>query len=157
MALSLVTTHTRNWGVKGALEGSLGVFALGVKAFYASGNHNYGYTNRYAYENNVYAVRSGAGRSEFSVLGYARADLTDTLAVLVSAQYFDNKHTRKFDENDAAGAHANPFKSQWQIIGGLDWRPVSGLRVRPEIRYTTKARDNTREIWEAAIRFDRSF
>ena len=137
-------TLAQEWGVKGALEGNLGVFALGLKGFYASNSKG-------NYSTNVYSVD---GRSEFSVMGYAKADVTDTLAVLVSAQYFDNKHQRNFDNN--AGV-LNVRKEQWQIAGGFDWRPVSGLRVRPEIRYTTKARDTSRESWEAAIRFDRSF
>lgn len=122
-AMAGYDTAAEEWGAKVVANGSFGAFSVGAHLFYASGP-------------SIYSVDGGA--SDFSVLAYARADVSETLAVAGSVQWFDNDNIVADDE--------------WWITGGLDWRPVSGLRIRPEVQYRVEA-----ENWRAAIRFDRSF
>ena len=111
------------WGAKIVARGNFGIFSVGAHVFYASA------------AGTVYSVD---GASEWSALGHAKVNVTDKLGVTASVQWFDRNHVAGSD--------------RWQIAGGLDYKPVNGLRIRPEVRYTTQV-----ERWEAAIRFDRSF
>ena len=120
-------TVTEEWGAKLVGNAKFGMVDVGAHLFYASGP-------------SIYTI----GGSEFSVLAYAKANVSQTLAIAAAVQYFDDEYLASNDT--------------WQVTGGLDWRPVSGLRIRPEIQYTTTDTivgdvDN----WRAAIRFDRTF
>jgi hypothetical protein len=116
---------TDEWGAKARAEVSFAPVTIGVQAFYSSGP-------------SVYAIFSpGGGVSEWSFLPFARVDVTETLAVQGSVQWFDDT------------AFSDDI---WQVSAGLDWRPIGGLQIRPEVRYTTEV-----ESWEGIIRFDRAF
>jgi hypothetical protein len=117
-------TPVEEWGGKIVARGSFGMFSVGAHVFYASA------------ANTIYSVD---GASEWSVLGHAKVNLNEKFGVTGSVQWFDRGYVIGDDD-------------RWQIAGGVDWKPVSGLRIRPEVRYTTDV-----EVWEATIRFDRSF
>ncbi|NRC57408.1 porin [Neoaquamicrobium sediminum] len=70
--------------------------------------------------------------------------MSQTLAIAAAVQYFDDEY--------------NAANDTWQITGGLDWRPISGLRIRPEVQYTTTDTiGGDVDSWRTAIRFDRTF
>ena len=121
-------TEVEEWGAKLVANAKFGMFDVGGHLYYASGGGS------------IYTI----GDSEFSAVVYAKANVSQTLAVAAAVQYFDEEYS--IDDHT------------WQVTGGLDWRPISGLRIRPEVQYTTTETivgdvDN----WRAAIRFDRTF
>ena len=121
-------TVVEEWGAKLVGNAKFGMVDVGAHLYYASG------------PGSIYTI----GGSEFSVLAYAKANVSQTLAIAAAVQYFDDEYLASNDT--------------WQVTGGLDWRPISGLRIRPEVQYTTTDTivgdvDN----WRAAIRFDRTF
>lgn len=121
-------TEVEEWGAKLVANAKFGMFDVGGHLYYASG------------AGSIYTI----GGSEFSAVVYAKANVSQTLAVAAAVQYFDDEYLLS--------------DHTWQVTGGLDWRPISGLRIRPEVQYTTSETvlgddDN----WRAAIRFDRTF
>ncbi|HHZ10056.1 MAG TPA: porin [Rhizobiales bacterium] len=123
-AMVAYDTPANAWSAKGVARVKMDAFSAGVHVFYSNAA-------------NAYTV----GNSELSVLGHARVDLSNTFAVAASVQWFDR-------DLATSGGTADRF----QYTGAIDWRPVAGLRIRPEVSYTT----GTKAV-EAAIRFDRSF
>ncbi|MEO3998618.1 porin [Mesorhizobium sp. CAU 1732] len=131
-AMAGYDTFTEEWGAKAVVNATFGLFSVGAHAYYSSGDSIYAIDNPFG------------GVSEISVLAYAKANVNEKLAVAAAVQWFDDE---------------NAFDDTWQLTGGLDWRPVSGLRIRPEIQYTkTDAPAGFDDSnWRAALRFDRSF
>lgn len=121
-------TVVEEWGAKLVGNAKFGMFNVGAHLYYASG------------AGSIYTI----GGSEFSVLAYASVDVSQTLAIAAAVQYFDDEYLLSNDT--------------WQVTGGLDWRPISGLRIRPEVQYTTTDTGfGDVDNWRAAIRFDRTF
>ena len=131
-AMVAYDTPAEEWGAKVVARGNLGMVSLGAHVFYASA------------PGTIYSVD---GASEWSVLAHAKVAATDKLAVQASVQWFDAQYAI--------------YDDYWQVAGGLDWRPISGFRVMPEIRYTSELDIGGVAIaddrWEATIRFQRSF
>lgn len=125
------------WGAKLVANAKFGMIDVGGHLYYSSGINS----NPLSTYSSIYNV----GGSEFSVLAYAKANVSQKLAIAAAVQYFDDEYLTS-DET-------------WQITGGLDWRPISGLRIRPEVQYTTTddAILGDSETWGAIIRFDRTF
>jgi opacity protein-like surface antigen len=121
---------TDEWGAKARAEVSFAPITVGAMVFYSSGP-------------SVYQILSPAGGvSEISAAGYAKVDVTESLAIAGAVQWFDD--TPVFADD------------VWQFTAGLDWRPIwsggRGLRIRPEVQYTTEI-----EQLRVAVRFDRAF
>lgn len=140
-AIAGYDTLAEEWGAKLVANGNFGAFSVGGHVFYASGPGTaVGHTNIYSISSGIFAGTS----SEFSALVYAKAKVTDTLAIAGAFQWFDAEY--------GANDHA------WEVTGGLDWTPVAGLRIRPEVQYgkvdTGLVSD---DAWRATVRFDRSF
>ncbi|GAB5506558.1 MAG: hypothetical protein Rhirs2KO_17210 [Rhizobiaceae bacterium] len=116
---------TGAWGAKGVLRFNApnGSFSGGLHVFYSSGAAGSPYT---------IVDPGGAGTAPWSILAHVRGQFTATTAGVLSAQWFSN--TGGFD-----------------LVGGLDIRPIDGLRIRPEVRYRT-----TCGGWGATLRFDRA-
>jgi len=138
------------WGAKIATEINFNPVTVGLQFQYGSGAANH-------YGANFAEGAFGAwGSSEYSVLGYVRGKLTDTLTARASIQYFkshDNVFVSGVELDDA-----------WAVIGGLEWTPVSGLAILPEVRYTKAAGNEivtgdsvSVDQWRAALRFQRNF
>ncbi|MEO3998619.1 porin [Mesorhizobium sp. CAU 1732] len=130
-------TFADEFGAKLAVNGNLGIVALGGQVFYSSGAGSW------------YRVGKDAlfaNDSEFSALVYAKANVTEKLAIAGAFQWYDTEYN--------AGADGS-----WEVTAGLDWRPVTGLRIRPEIQYGkvdfVGGGDDDRI--RSTIRFDRSF
>ncbi|MBO6719227.1 MAG: porin [Rhizobiaceae bacterium] len=68
----------------------------------------------------------------WSILAHVKGQFTATTAAFLQAQWFSNT-------------------GGFEIVGGLDLRPVTDFRIRPEIRYRS-----TNATWAAIIRFDRN-
>jgi hypothetical protein len=112
------------WGAKGVLRYNApnGSVSAGLLVMYSSG------AGRYA------IVDPGAGvLAPWSAAAYVKGNFTATAAAFLQAQWFSGN-----------GA--------WEFAGGLDLKPVSGLRIRPEVRYRTSS-----GAWAAIARFDRDF
>ncbi|MBO6902324.1 MAG: porin, partial [Rhizobiaceae bacterium] len=113
------------WGAKGVFRYNApnGSFSAGLHVIYSSGAGRYAVGDPGGAAGNV---------APWSILAHVKGQFTATVAGTLSAQWFSN--TGGFD-----------------LVGGLDIRPVSGLRIRPEVRYMT-----TSGGWAGALRFDRS-
>jgi hypothetical protein len=138
-AIAGYDTLAEEWGAKLVANGNFGAFSVGGHLFYSSGFGS------------IYNIGSGIfgnalTSSEFSALVYAKAKVTDTLAIAGAFQWFDAEH-------GAVGVdHA------WEVTGGLDWTPVAGLRIRPEVQYgKIDTVIGNEDAWRATVRFDRSF
>src|SRR5690606_2532437 len=81
--------------------------------------------------------------SEISVLVHAKVPLSSKFAAGLGVQWFDNDYG---SGGIAAGT------DYVRVTGALDWNPVAGLRVQPEVSYTTESK-----VWNAALRFNRTF
>ena len=114
---------TGTWGAKGVFRYNApnGSFSGGLHVFYSSGAGRYAIVNP-----NTAAV------APWSILAHVRGQFTATTAAFLSAQWFSDN-------------------GSFELAGGLDIRPVTGLRIRPEILYNTG-----NGVWNATIRFDRS-
>lgn len=126
-AMVAYDTLAEEWGAKVVGNAKFGMVDVGAHVYYSSGP-------------SLYTI----GGSEFSAVVYAKANVSQTLAVAAAVQYFDDEYLAS-DET-------------WQVTGGLDWRPISGLRIRPEVQYTTVDTGlGNVDAWGAVIRFDRTF
>jgi hypothetical protein len=132
------------WGAKIGGEFNFNPITVGLQFQYGSSPASV-YGARFA----DFSVGGVGIASEYSVLGYARGKLTDTLAARASVQWFD-------------ASDAGVSLEAWQVIGGLEWTPVAGLAILPEVRYTT-AEANVGGVsvsadqWRAGLRFQRNF
>lgn len=82
------------------------------------------------------AVTDPGGRAvEWSVLGVAGVRVHEKVELIGSAQWHDS------------GA--------WELIGGVNFTPVTNLLVRPEVVYGS--RNSTLGEWSGRIRFERTF
>jgi hypothetical protein len=126
------------WGAKVAGELTFNPVTVGLQVQYGS-DASSAYGARY-----VDGVFGSNLTSEWSVAGYARAQLVDNLGAKLQVQWFDG---------------VGGFDDAWQITGGLDWAPVTGLNIVPEVRYTKAdlAAGGDVEAWEGRLRFQRSF
>jgi hypothetical protein len=111
------------WGAKGVLRwrAANGSFSAGVHVFYSSGAGTYAIVNP-----NTAAV------APWSVLAHVKGQFTATTAAFLQAQWYSDNGT-------------------FQLVGGLDIRPITDLRIRPEVFYNTGS-----GTWGGVIRFDRS-
>lgn len=144
-AIAGYDTLAEEWGAKLVANGNFGAFSVGGHLFYASGPGTaVGHTNIYSISSGIFG--GALTSSEFSALVYAKAKVTDTLAIAGAFQWFDSEY-------GAVGVdHA------WEVTGGLDWTPVAGLRIRPEVQYgKIDTVIGTDDAWRATVRFDRSF
>uniref|UniRef100_UPI0013E00253 porin n=1 Tax=Mesorhizobium sp. Z1-4 TaxID=2448478 RepID=UPI0013E00253 len=118
-------TDANTWGAKGVFRYNApnGSFSAGLHILYSSGAGRYAISDPGGAAGNV---------APWSILAHVKGQFTATVAGTLSAQWFSN--TGGFD-----------------LVGGLDIRPVTGLRIRPEVRYMT-----TSGGWAGALRFDRS-
>ena len=66
------------------------------------------------------------------VYGLTKGQFSATTAAFLQAQWFSNT-------------------GGFEIVGGLDIRPITDLRIRPEVRYRT-----TNGTWAGVLRFDRN-
>ena len=115
---------TGTWGARGALRfrASNGSFSGGLLVFYSSGIGQY----------HVADPAAAAVYSSFSVAAYAKGQFTATTAAFLQAQWFSGT-------------------GGFEFAGGLDIKPITNFRIRPEVRYRT-----TNNTWAAVIRFDRA-
>src|SRR5690606_2483102 len=113
---------------------------LGLQAQYGSAE-NSAYGAKFA---DAVFDGSAALTSEWSVSAYARAALVDKLSGKLSFQWFDG---------------VGIYDDAWQVAAGLDWAPVTGLNIVPEVRYTKAdlLAGGDVEAWEGRLRFQRSF
>lgn len=127
-AIAGYDTVTEGWGGKIVARAKLGNASVGAHLFYADDT-----AGRYAIEG-----------SEFSVLVHGKVPLSSTFAAGLGIQWFDNEH--------AASGGIPAGTDYVRVTGALDWNPVAGLRVQPEVSYTTESK-----VWQAALRFNRTF
>ena len=129
-------TSVEEFGAKIAANGNLGMLALGGQVFYSSGANSWYQVGKDAlWEND----------SEFSALVYAKANVSEKLAIAGAFQWYDTEYDAGFD-------------NAWEVTAGLDWRPVNGLRIRPEVQYgSVDTIVGDASAWRSTIRFDRSF
>ena len=131
-------TAAEEWGAKLAANGKFGAFNVGAHVLYSSA------------ANHAYAIQSsmfGGANSEISVIGYGSVDVTDTLAVVAQGQWFDAEY-------DALASDA------FEVTAGLNWRPITGLQIRPEVQYgQVKGAAGVADVdgWRSVLRFQRSF
>ncbi|MCC0043423.1 MAG: porin [Brucellaceae bacterium] len=111
------------WGAKGVFRYNApnGSFSAGLHVFYSSGAGRYAIVNP-----------ATTAVAPWSILAHVKGQFTATTAGVLSAQWFSDN-------------------GSFLLGGGLDIRPVTGLRIRPEILYNTG-----NGVWNATIRFDRS-
>jgi hypothetical protein len=126
------------WGAKLAANGKFGAFNVGAHVLYSSA------------ANHAYAVQSsmfGGANSEISVIGYGSFDINEKLAVVAQGQWFDAEY-------DALASDA------FEVTAGLNWRPITGLQIRPEVQYgQVKGAAGVADVdgWRSVLRFQRSF
>ncbi|MCC0043424.1 MAG: porin [Brucellaceae bacterium] len=124
----------QGWGTVGLMAGYdpiAGTFgAVGLLHFKTGGIFSGSIQAFYTSGAGTYRVN--AAQTSWSVLAVATIQATQTAAFNASAQWFDT--------------------GVWQFRGNVDWRPISGLRIRPEIAYTTAT--NT---WGGTLRVQRDF
>ncbi|MBI1620214.1 porin [Aquamicrobium zhengzhouense] len=130
------------WGGKIGAEVVFNPVTVGLQVQYGS-SFDSAYGARY-----LDGVAVGyAPTSEWSAVGYARAALTDTLTARATVQWFEGF--------DLGGVE---FDDAWQFTGGLEWKPVNGLSILPEMRYSmTEIGGQDVDVIEARLRFERSF
>lgn len=125
------------WAGKGVMRlaiPNLPGSSVGLHVFYAQGGGLVGAAN-----NRFAVVSPASGRvSEWSVLAHASVRVDPSLDIKGHVQWFRENVVGEPDT--------------WQVVGGLNWRPVDGFSVQPEISYTTNSRQTS-----ASIRFQRSF
>uniref|UniRef100_UPI0013DF9F38 porin n=1 Tax=Mesorhizobium sp. Z1-4 TaxID=2448478 RepID=UPI0013DF9F38 len=127
----------QGWGSIGVIAGydeSAGTWgAKGVLRFNApNGSFSGGLHVMYSSGGGSYGVTSAANvLAPWSVLAHVKGQFTAKVAGTLSAQWFSGN-----------GA--------FTLSGGLDIRPVDGLRIRPEVAYATDT-----NLWNAVVRFDR--
>ena len=130
-------TLTEEWGAKAVANANFGMFTVGGHLYYSSSPFT------------PYSIGSGIfgdSGSEFSVLAYGTAKLTDTLSAGLAFQWFDDEY---LIANDGT----------FEITAGLNWTPVAGLQIRPEVQYgkTDFIGGGSDDRWRSTIRFQRSF
>jgi hypothetical protein len=113
------------WAINGGFNASFGIFGAGLTAGYADGRIKY-----------VTTDPGGAGdfdgpdgsdtNQAWAIRGGVSADLSKTLAAYVDASWTTV-------ETDS-GALDYDF---WAVAADLQWTPVSGLLMGPEIAYTS--------------------
>ena len=136
-AIAGYDTLTEEWGAKVAANANFGMFTLGAHVYYSSAS------------NTPYSIGSelfGDTHSEFSARIYGTAKLTDNLTALAGFQWFDDEY---LIANDGT----------FEITAGLNWTPVAGLQIRPEVQYgkTDFVGGGSDDRWRSTIRFQRSF
>ena len=138
-AMVAYDTEYEEWGAKLGANFNFGMFTLGGQVYYASG-----YTPIYAIGSSYW----GDTESEFSAVVYAKAAVTETLGVAAAFQWFDHEYA------------ANPLIDDgYEVTAGLDWTPINGLRIMPEVQYNkvNYVGGGDQDVWRTAIRFQRSF
>lgn len=120
----------KSWGVKGVARLTFDPFTLGVHVLHSSS------------ESGVYGAVNPAGTetSKWSVLAHVGFQATEKLGINGYFQWFD--------------ATAS-LPRAYQIKGGLNWRPIDGLEILPEVRYTHF--DSRSDAWEGLLRVTREF
>jgi hypothetical protein len=112
------------WGAKGVLRwrAANGSFSAGLHVLYSSGAGRYAIVDP-----------GGPGTvAPWSILAHVKGQFTATTAAFLQAQWFSNT-------------------GGFELVGGLDIRPITDFRIRPEVRYRT-----SNSTWAAVIRFDRN-
>jgi hypothetical protein len=111
------------WGAKGVLrwKAANGSFSAGLHVFYSSGAGTYAIVNP-----------ATAAVAQWSILAHVKGQFTATTGAFVQAQWFSDN-------------------GSFVLAGGLDIKPIDGLRIRPEVLYNTG-----NGVWNAVIRFDRA-
>jgi len=84
--------------------------------------------------------------SRWSILGGLDYDFSPTTKGVLTAQWFDDPHGVTYNDGESV---------RWTVAAGVDFRPASGLRIRPEVTYLN--RRNGVGTWGGTIRLDRSF
>ena len=122
----------QGWGSIGAIAGydsvagtwgAKAVLRVGPANGFSAGLHVF-----YASGAGVYNV----GGTNWSVLGHVMYNFSPKAGLGFEAQWFDT--------------------GVWAFAAGMDLKPVTGLRIRPEVRYNTGT-----TAWTGLIRFDRTF
>ena len=106
-------TLTEEWGAKAAANANFGIFTVGAHVYYSSSPFT-----PYSVGSDIF----GDTGSEFSARAYATAKLADNLIGLVGFQWFDDEYLAAND-------------GTFEVTAGLNWTPVTGLQIRPEIQY----------------------
>src|SRR5690606_28979475 len=82
--------------------------------------------------------------SQWSIIGGVDVAFSPKAALNLTAQWFNQ-----------TAWNAGSNSARWYVAAGVDLRPVSGLRIRPEVNYIN--RQNNTSGWGGIIRMERTF